>query len=193
MDAIPIDVYGTPEEPLFRASDVQHFLMLKCIRTSLRTFATDEKVLVKTTTKGGRQNELFLTRKGLQRLVACSRSVNASVLARVMGMDVISRTRVDFYESETVSAIFKAFSGENIILQHVIGPYRIDMYMPDYAIAIECDEDHHTQRNQEDGERQQYIENVTGATFVRYRPDDDIIGVINKVFKLIVASLRTPN
>lgn len=88
-------------------------------------------------------------------------------------------------EQETIGFICDCFKFTQLNLQHTIGNYRIDLYMPEYKIAIECDEFDHNDRDNE-VERQEFIENELGCKFIRFNPDSptfkiqDVICSINK-------------
>lgn len=69
--------------------------------------------------------------------------------------------------------------------QYSIENYRIDLYFPDYKIAIECDEHNHKYQISEDIIRQEIISNKLDCIFIRYRPYDkdfDIYNVINEIY-----------
>ena len=66
---IPINVKGTHEEPLFRASDVGLVLGFNDINNTIKSFKQNEKVRLSTPTLGGQQDVNFLTEKGLYKLL----------------------------------------------------------------------------------------------------------------------------
>lgn len=72
--------------------------------------------------------------------------------------------------------------------QFPIGNYRIDLYIPKFKIAIECDEFDHVQYNRIDDEkRQTFISEQLTCEWVRFDPYDekfDIFNVIRDVLKL---------
>ena len=80
----------------------------------------------------------------------------------------------------------QAFNGEEMIHQFGVGKYRIDLYFPEYKLAIECDEFGHEDRDIEsEVERQKFIENTLGFKFICYNPnvkDFCILEVVNKIF-----------
>jgi prophage antirepressor-like protein len=61
------------KEPLFQANQIGDLLGIKSIRSSLRDFADDEKVVISTSTQGGNQLITFVTHIGLSRLIFQSR------------------------------------------------------------------------------------------------------------------------
>ena len=60
-----------------------------------------------------------------------------------------------------------------VTLQHKVFPYRIDLYIHELCIAIECDEFNHQDRDATyEKKRQDYIENKLECKFIRFNPDD---------------------
>ncbi len=53
--------------------------------------------------------------------------------------------------------------------QKYIGAYRVDIYLPDYNLVIEYDENHHTHEaiNIDDAKRAQYLREAIGCTILR--------------------------
>jgi prophage antirepressor-like protein len=68
-----INIYGTYEEPLFKAKDIGDLLDIKKIRTTLDNLDESCKVLKDAHTMGGLQQQLFLTEDGLYELLFISR------------------------------------------------------------------------------------------------------------------------
>ena len=64
-----IRIIGSLEDPLFKASDIADILDISCIYTSISSFEDDDKVLHSTQTLGGKQNVIYLTEKGLYKLL----------------------------------------------------------------------------------------------------------------------------
>lgn len=74
--------------------------------------------------------------------------------------------------------------------QYMCGPYKIDLYLPDYCICIECDERNHKDRPAA-GEsiRQAYIQHALGAKFIRFDPSIstfELPQLVGKVLKLMI-------
>jgi prophage antirepressor-like protein len=68
-----IVIKGTPQDPLFRASDIGNILDITNIRTSTKDFTDREKVVRDMNTPGGNQQVTFLTEKGLYKVLFKSR------------------------------------------------------------------------------------------------------------------------
>ena len=172
---------------LCRASDVGRILKLKNVRSSLTSLPFNEKRTVRLDTRGGLQKSTMLTIDGVKRLICNSRSLNASSMADAFGIEVHSNRYVP-KETETLAFLRKVFVGVDMLPQYFCGEYKIDMYIPSCKLAIECDEDgnHGPGRALEDFERERWIKNKLGCTFVRYRPDDpdfDVAEVAGMVFR----------
>jgi prophage antirepressor-like protein len=78
----PINIQGTPEEPLFQANQIGKLLGFSNIRENLRDFDSDEKVVFLSDTPGGAQNVTFLTEIGLYKILGRSRKPIAHTFAR---------------------------------------------------------------------------------------------------------------
>jgi prophage antirepressor-like protein len=70
-DAVSVDIVirGTPLNPLFRAADIGTVLNIAQIGSTIRNFKDSEKVLLKSSTNSGQQNVLFLTNRGVHKLL----------------------------------------------------------------------------------------------------------------------------
>lgn len=177
---------------LYRATDVGRLLGMANIRKTIHTWDVPEFREIKVSlTRGGPQKVVFLTTCGLRRLLATSRSLVADRIATELGMDIMPSLRVSCKESTTLAPLLRAFAGAKMLPQYKVGNFYVDLYFPEYKIAVECDEhgSHSRSSDQEyDKQRQIYIEDALQCTFVRYRPDDshfDIFTVINTIWRLI--------
>ena len=65
FNGLNIQVYGTYEEPLFKAKDIGDLLGMSNIREVIKIFNNKQKVVSLTDTLGGQQNTTFLTEQGL--------------------------------------------------------------------------------------------------------------------------------
>jgi len=73
FDNLDINIYGTNEKPLFKANDIGELLGLVRIRKTIEDFNDDCKVKTSATTSGGNRNQIFLTEKGLYKILFISR------------------------------------------------------------------------------------------------------------------------
>ena len=76
--------------------------------------------------------------------------------------------------------------------QYSVLGYRIDLYFYDYKLAIEIDENGHSDRNSDcEIKRKRSIEQELGCEFIRVDPDKEeftILKAINEIFRLIKQS-----
>ena len=80
------------------------------------------------------------------------------------------------------------------IYKHNVLRYRIDLYFQDYKLAIEIDENGHSDRNINSKiKRQKAIEQELGCKFIRIdldKEDFDIFRAINEIFRHIKQSTK---
>jgi very-short-patch-repair endonuclease len=65
------------------------------------------------------------------------------------------------------------------------GIYSLDLYLPDYKIAVEVDEEHHKWKEPYDKCRQSKIEKALECDFVRVSHSDDFDEKINEILKIM--------
>lgn len=73
FNGLNIQVYGTVEEPLFKAKDIGDLLGIKNIRDTVSNFNSKQRRVVLTDTLGGQQEVTFLTEQGLYKVLMRSR------------------------------------------------------------------------------------------------------------------------
>ena len=78
-----------------------------------------------------------------------------------------TRTSHKRWESMALYALHYALRDVEIISQYKVGLYFIDAYIPTANLAIEIDEEYHENNKTKDNQRQQFIENSLGCTFIR--------------------------
>lgn len=155
----------------FCVVDLAKILDIKHINNNIALFPSTEKSSFITQTTGGRQKMNYLTEQGVLRLLARSRKSNATELARILGVNV-HRSRYTPIEEDILQHIEDVFGKcESMIKQYRVGKYFIDLYFPDYKLAIECDEHHHQCCAAKDKEREKYIkDNIQDVQFIRLKP-----------------------
>jgi very-short-patch-repair endonuclease len=186
------DIIFNDVEPytLYRTSHIGNILELSNIRCQTSTFNNTEKVNIKVCTSGGKQLCSYLTYKGLLKLLYKSRKPSYVDFCKLIGIDIYNYMILTI-ENETLEKIQKVFNGEEMIMQHKILNYRVDLYFPKYKIIIECDETHHHSRNNiiQDINRENNIKEILcDCKFIRYDPYDKdfcIFNVINQIYKTI--------
>jgi very-short-patch-repair endonuclease len=90
-------------------------------------------------------------------------------------------------EASHIGNIRKAFKDVLSIDEYAVGKYNVDLYFPSLNLVIECDQNNHNHYNrQTEKERENYIKDKLGCTFIRFNPDEpgfmvgDIIYQISK-------------
>ena len=71
----------------------------------------------------------------------------------------------------------------NYVEQYQIDNYRIDLYISQYNIAIEIDEEEHKYQQEYDKMRQKYIENQIHCKFIRINEGENCGSVMAKIVK----------
>ncbi|HYT45385.1 MAG TPA: DUF559 domain-containing protein [Methylomirabilota bacterium] len=122
-------------------------------------------------------------------LSSLDRNLDYYGVAKKLGISIPSDIDIT-KEQKTIGQIRRAFKHLETIQQYKVAPYYVDLYFPDYRIAVECDEEGHRKYTQEvEFKRQSYIEQTLGCIFVRYNPDSlnfNIGDVINQIIMLII-------
>jgi len=77
-----------------------------------------------------------------------------------------------------------AFPLVKIDVQHAVGRYRIDFYMPEHDLAIEYDEAFHKSQQNADRDREDYIATLIHCDFIRV-PEGEEGAAIIEIFKRI--------
>lgn len=95
-------------------------------------------------------------------------------------------------ENQTIGFIQNSFNGViECKRQFIMGKYRIDLYFPEYKLAVECDENNHVDRNPEkELEREKYIISL-GNKIIRYNPNMstfDLSNVLREINSVIIGS-----
>ncbi len=179
-----VDIIWENDEPLFKASDIGNVLSLKNIRMSMAHFDSDEKCLRASDTSGGKQNLVYLTRKGMIRLIQKTRKVVPEPLLCALN---IEEHRFIPPETEFCSNIRKAFQDVTWISQHHVGKYFLDLYCPTYRIMIEFDEQFHDQQIEEDWQREKKIRQILGPglLILRFRIGHCVFEAIDEIRQFI--------
>jgi very-short-patch-repair endonuclease len=148
----------------------------------------ENKELVKVQSSSGRyQNTTVLNEQGVLQLVSSSRLPNAIDIAKRMGLQCFHSAK----EQDAVRLLELAFSDANPIRQYSVEGYRIDLYLEEIRVAIECDERGHSGYDSgKESTREAQIKKATRCTFVRFNPDSpsfnigDVILRVRKIEQL---------
>ena len=75
-------------------------------------------------------------------------------------------------EPSVLTRIMKVFAREEILLQHYVLGYKIDLYFPKHKLAIEFDQKGHKDRKKsEDDQRANDLKAYLNRKFIRINPD----------------------
>ena len=181
-----IQVKVIDNEPWFLAGDIAKALNIKNVSEMVRgaNIKENERNIFPNKTRGGKQKQIFVTRLGLKKVLASSKKPNAAQLSESLGLGMCIYTRV---EASHIGNIRKAFKDVLSIDEYAVGKYNVDLYFPSLNLVIECDQNNHNHYNkQAEEERENYIKDKLGCTFIRFNPDKpgfmigDIIYEISK-------------
>ena len=114
-----VQISGTYENPLFRASDIGNILGLKQLTKQTSDLFSDEKVILKADTLGGSQNTIFLTELGLYKIIGRSKKPIASLFQKWV-FNIIKEIRINgFYKLNQEKEIDKKLNeNKNYLLVH---------------------------------------------------------------------------
>ena len=171
--------------PWFVAKDICRILEVKNVSEALTRLDEDEKGITPTDTSGGKQQMAIISQSGLKRLISTSRKPYAPLLAKQLGIEVMTTCA----EAESLLVVQNAFKHLNPIPHFFINGFIVDLYFPSHRIAIECDEHGHSRYDEtKDQERQDAITKALGCRWVRFNPHSKTFcvgNVINKIMKMI--------
>jgi len=183
----------------FITQENQHWFLLSDIKSVLNCSMSSaanlvgiaNKSMIKIPDKAGRMfAQTFVNVDGITQIYQRSRSMNLPVLMDGLAHFVKEPNKI-VYACKEVSwlrIIKSAFASLRSELQYPVGEYRVDLYFPDLFIAVECDENGHSDRSEFDEERREFnIGQALKCQFIRFNPDVknfDIGTVIDKIFRI---------
>jgi very-short-patch-repair endonuclease len=139
----------------------------------------DFEILYVVDGKEGNNKKLFFTCRGLKKVLQRSRSLNIyniqwfldnPFIKEFVHLNVIFPSK----EQETIDYIVQSFPQYECIKQYRVKSYRIDLYIPEVKLSIECDEYGHVDRDQTyEQERQNDIDRELHCSFYRFNPHAD--------------------
>ena len=108
--------------------------------------------------KDSRKDDYYVNEERMIEVLVSSQQPLAKELAEYMGIKIIGH-KYFRKEAGTIYTIQKVFEGISMKRQFNIGSYRIDLYVPELKLAIECDEHDHKDRDiNYETRRQKFIE-----------------------------------
>ena len=206
-----IKLAGTIDDPYFCGKDVCVVLGYTAIKISLQKFVdSDDKKSLKELNDELGASKIFLGKfyknlsyndgktvyintHGLKSLLQKNRVAHPDRIKAIIEHPFIKQIGIEmnliqtFKEQECIGAIVKTLSHLKTYTQFKVGQYRLDLYIPKYNLAIECDEFNHSNRDPEyEEQRESFIKNELNCEFIRFNPDAknfstyDVIGEILK-------------
>ncbi len=92
-------------------------------------------------------------------------------MANILELQIYTKYFISI-ESDISKCILTTFHGHIMVHQYRIEEFKIDLYFPEYKLAIECDEHNHVSyKNNKDSERQLIITQKLGCKFIRFNPN----------------------
>lgn len=181
---------GTPEKPEWVAQDVCNVLDIANSRDALSRLEDYQKgsVAIPDISLSSRKTITVntVTTDGLKVLVAKSRSPKAQEMARQLGMDIY----VSSIEADCIRILTASFKDLNPVRQFNVHGYKIDLYLSQANIAIECDEfGHRSKDSKSEYEREKIIKSALRCSFVRFNPNKpgfNIGDVVNEIRNIIL-------
>jgi len=150
-----------------RLKDNKHFI-------SVPGFKKGSPPMIKWTKQGA----LFLANK--------IRTPEAGIFLQKMGIKERHRSRVEYEAIGIITHAIKGFA--KFKKQYSVYQFKIDLYLPEQKIAIECDESSHKGYNQSNEKfRETVIKEKLNCEFIRFSPSppSNIGDIINKIFRII--------
>lgn len=155
------------EELFFIATDV-----CKKIGISTKDLSRmlNKKMIAKPfNTAGGQQNLLLLDSISAIQIIQNSRKLSTKQKNELLNELNLNTVAIGCQEAEFLQSIKDVLMQANIDIeiQKQVLSYRIDLYLPEYNLAIEFDESHHKKQVEQDIKRQKEIETYLGCSFIR--------------------------
>jgi very-short-patch-repair endonuclease len=173
--------YGSNDNPLFRAKDLGDLLDIKKIRKTIESLDSKYKTKIYIKDQKGGRLTWLLSLDGVKRIIIISRKPKAIELCKYLNIDC--DIKIITKEIQFITQIRKTFHSLNMIEQFNCLNYRIDLYFPDFNIAIEFDENHSYKNKLPDINRQKLIQESLKCSFIRVKYNDDIFTTINIILK----------
>lgn len=186
-----VDMFEDDGVRWFSVKDIGSCLKHSNMRSLISRYPEVDKKKVRRSTRGGPQQVVYISEAAVKRLCIYSRKLVPDELAVYLNI-AVHETKYNSVEGDTIAKIMSTFCGEEMVPQYAVNNYRIDLYFPKYQIAVECDEEHHKRYKAKDEEREAYIKQKLGCTFVRYEPHDEnfqMEAVCNRIFREIMNSI----
>jgi len=182
------DIIISDNQPftIYNSNDISKILNFGNIRSIMRILDDNEKIKISKKTNGGDQKITYITFEGLRKIVLKSRKIESIDFSNLINLD----KKTKYYcciETDIMKCIITTFDGNLLMPQYRIDKYMIDLYFPEYLLAIECDElQHNNSKNKLDDEiRSNFITNKLGCRFIRFNVFDknfNLFKLLNEIY-----------
>lgn len=171
---------------LVRTSSIAKILNITNIRAIVCNYSSCDKKIFPIKTKGGVQNVSFITWSAFIKIITKSRKTEAIDIATILELNINVQYFVSI-ETDIIKCILTTFEGNIMIPQYRVNNYLIDLYFPEYSLAIECDETHHNKTTNIicDKIRESEIVHKLGCRFIRFSPykkDFNLFKLLNDIY-----------
>lgn len=198
-----VKLSGTMDDPYFCGRDVCEILGYKDPKDALQRHIEKEDksqlsdIVVISNHGLGKENfsfregqKIYINKKGFEQLLSRSKKCGPDVLQQLVEEFNLNLSIIPRKEHNHLEAITQSFPDVQSYPQFKVGRYRVDLYMEDYDLVIECDEYNHRDRDpQREQEREDFIKSELGCKFIRFNPDCknfSIFKVIASIHKFIL-------
>ena len=95
-------------------------------------------------------------------------------------------------EDSVITKPIQVFAREKRLQQHKVLKYYIDLYFPDYQLAIEVDEKGHQDRDEhKEEERENTIKQKLKCKFIRINPDRENFNIYTEIDRIYNHIIKT--
>lgn len=133
------------------------------------------------------QNMIIINQLGCINLITVSRKLSTKQKNELLNELNLNTVAIGCQEAEFLQSVKDVLmqANINIEIQKQVLSYRIDLYLPEYNLAIEFDEKHHNFYYKQDVKREKEIKSLLNCTFIRLPATNTIFENIGLIFKYI--------
>lgn len=176
------------DDKWYVAKDITNILGIKNGNEYSKFFNQDQKKLIKLIDTTGRRN-LFncINKEAVIKVIGGCRKADENLindLCKVLDI-TLQLIRIEKVETAYLQDVIDVLpSSIEYVREFKIGKYRIDLYLPKYKIAIECDEYGHKGYKDEEI-REQFIRQQLDCKFVRFNPHEEGFSILHVIKTLL--------
>lgn len=159
---------------------VIHKIRKDCVKRYIKNngFQKGEDYIINvpkiTNGSGGQNKEIILLSDSCFKQIDTWFAMRKRDLTNPKTIEIKYITRFVPKETEIINFIYDALSSTcTLKKQYKVNKYRVDLYIVDVRVCIECDEHNHDDRDKVyEHDRQSCIEKELSCKFIRFDPDD---------------------